>query len=191
MKKRNPFLLLGFWMVLLSLVLLVGSGLLNRFHQKQTAEIIRQIESLLPQAGTGSPHDYSSAELPVLQLEGQEFSGLIRIPSFGVTLPMGSSWDSRDISRYPCRFWGSMYDGSLVIGGKDQPGQLDFFPRLDPGEKIIVTDMTGIQFHYTVTRIDRSKHADAENLITDDWDLTLFVRDSTSLDYILVRCSYS
>lgn len=191
MKKHSPFLLLGFVMVLLSLVLLIGSGLLNRFHQNQTTQLVRQIESLLPQARTGSPQDYSSSEMPVLQLEGQEFSALIRIPSFGVTLPMGSSWDSGDISRYPCRFWGSMYDGSLVIGGKDQKGQLDFFPRLDLGERIIVTDMTGVQFHYTVSRISRSKHADSETLITPDWDLTLFVRDATSLDYILVRCSYS
>ena len=189
MKKHSIIQHLGLGLILLSLILLIGSKGLDLYLRKQTQQLARHLEALLPLAGTGTPDDYSSAELPVLQLDGEDFSGLIRIPSFGVTLPMGHSWSST--GKYPCRFWGSLYDGTLVVGGKDKTGQLDFCDRMDIGEQILITDMTGVQFRYTVSRIDRSRHADADILLKDEWDLTLFVRDAISLDYILIRCNYS
>ena len=51
-------------------------------------------------------------------------------------------------------------------------------------------DMTGVQFRFAVSRIDRSKNPDTDVLIQDTWDLTLFARDAQSLEYILVRCNY-
>ena len=189
--KWNVFQWLGLVLILISLCLLVGSELLAGYHQKKAEALTDQLSAMLPQRTAGTPEDYSDPEMPILQLEGQDFSGLIQIPAFGVTLPIGSRWDRNLVSQYPCRFWGSAYDSTLVLGGKDREGQFDFCTRMDHGDVVMITDMTGTQFRYTVSRIDRSKDASAEILSEDAWDLTLFARDSGSMDYIIVRCQFS
>lgn len=190
MKNWNLFQKLGFVLIVLSLVVLIADKCLVNYYRNATAQLLQQIEYLVPNAETGNPADYSDAQLPVLQLDGQEFSARICFPDYGCTLPMAHHWDTRTVSKYPCRFWGSLYDGTLVVGGKDQTGQFDFFHRMDIGDIVIITDMTGVQFHFLVSRIDRSKAADSDILIQDSWDLTLFARDAQSLEYILIRCNY-
>ena len=190
MKNWNLFQKLGFVLIVLSLLILVADKCMASYHRNATAQLLQQMESLVPDAETGNPADYSDVQLPVLQLDGKEFSGRIRFPDYGCTLPMGHHWDTAALSKYPCRFWGSLYDGTLVVGGKDQSGQFDFFHRMDIGDKVIITDMTGVQFSFLVSRIDRSKTADSDILIQDSWDLTIFARDSQSLEYILLRCNY-
>lgn len=190
MKNWNLFQKLGVFLILISLSILVGDKCLAAYHGKVTAQLLQQMESVLPQAEAGVPGEYSETNLPVLQLDGKDFSGRIHFPDYGCTLPMGNQWDDRALGTYPCRFWGSLYDGTLVVGGKDQTGQFDFFDRMDIGEKVIITDMTGVQFRFAVSRIDRSKNPDTDVLIQDSWDLTLFARDAQSLEYLLVRCNY-
>ena len=106
-------------------------------------------------------------------------------------LPIYSSWEDGSVAKYPCRFWGSAYDNSLIVGGSDRKGQFDFCSRLDLGDKIRITDMTGTEFSYEVVRIDRRKQADLQTFEEVDCDLTLFVRDSSTLNYIIVRCDFA
>ena len=131
---------------------------------------------------------YRDMEMPALDLDGQDFIGLVDIPAFGVTLPIAGSWDAKRVADYPCRFWGTVYDGSLVVGGADQVGQFDGFDRIQDGSAITVTDMTGEVFSYVVAKVERSKSAQADVLMDPDADLTLFARDAYSLEYLLVRC---
>ena len=92
-------------------------------------------------------------------------SGLIEIPAYGVTLPIGDVWDAKEVASFPRRFYGSAYDGSLIVGGADQDGQFDFCDQINPEAHIYVTDMTGTEFEYHVTRIDRAKEINLEKLM--------------------------
>ena len=104
------------------------------------------------------------------------------------TLPVAGSWDAGKVNSYPCRFWGTVYDGSLIVGGADQPGQFAGFDRIFDGSAVTVTDMTGAEFSYVVDRVERSKSAQAEVLMAGEADLTLFARDAYSLEYVILRC---
>lgn len=188
MRFRKLLRSLGFLLILSGLGLFLFSQIQTGKAQSDCERIVAQIQSVLPEAQAGVMDSYSSMAMPVLQIGGQDYVCLIRIPAFGMELPVGSSWNSGRVSQFPCRFSGTVYDGSLIIGGADQPGQFDCFDQLDPGCEITVTDMTGAEFTYTVFRIDRSRSADAEVLNRYDADLTLFVRDSYSLEYLIVRC---
>lgn len=188
MKKVPILQILGICLIICSLALLGGSKLLAFKAQSLTASVVEEIEALLPERMEGSMEEYTNMNMPVIQIDGQDFSGLIEVPAFGVTLPIFNTWDSAKITSFPCRFYGSTYDGSLVIGGSDQSGQFDFCSKIDLGAYVCVTDMTGAEFDYRVTKISRSKTADAEVLVNDQPGLTLFVRDQYSLDYIVVRC---
>lgn len=189
MSKNAPLLLkAGLFLVLLSFVILVGSEIRSIGNRAATRKLTEQIRSGFGERTQGDPDGYSDLQMPVLQLEGEDFSGLIEIPAFGVSLPLGSSWDSHKLSRYPCRFWGSVYDSSLIIGGSGSKGQFDVCASLDLGDRILITDMTGVQFSYEVARIDRRKHADMETFQEDQRDLILFARDGRSRSYMIVRC---
>lgn len=179
---------LGALLILFSCLILLGSEGIAAYHRHAAREIVGQIESRLPGPREGDPKNYSDAAMPVLQLGGSDFVGILEIPAFGVSLPIGNTWGRSEASRYPCRFQGSAYDSSLILGGIDKKGQLDFCGKLDLGDRIIVTDMTGTEFSYEVIRIDRRKAADSSTLTESESHLTLFARNTTSAGYIIVRC---
>lgn len=151
-------------------------------------DCVTQIEELLPEKTPGFPGSVSDSAMPVLEIGGTDYIALIEVPAYGVTLPVAGRWDTGKLSHYPCRFWGSVYDNSLVVGGSDQTGQFDFCDQINPGAEITVTALNGEEFTYSVERVDRADHAEADWLMQDDYDLTLFARSAFSLEYIAVRC---
>ena len=176
------------------LLILCGAGIVLQQQLRANAAVraaektVAAMEAIMPERTEGVPDSYTNLAMPVLEVDGEDYIGIVEIPAFGVTLPVGSEWDPSAVRSRPCRFWGSVNDASLVIGGADQKGQFDFCDRIDLGAFVTVTDMTGVEFRFTVTRVDRNKHAQADWLCKDQYDLTLFARSATSLEYIAVRC---
>ena len=190
MKRRgNLFLIAGCLLVAGSLVLLVYSRIHSEQARKRNVETVAQIAAIIPPRSDGAMDSYSNMEMPVLQIGGEDYIGLLDIPAFGLTLPIGSSWDTGKVTTYPCRFWGTVYDGSLIVGGADQPGQLDCLDQIWNGSIVTVTDMTGSVFRYVVSSVERSKTAHSDVLVDESAALTLFVRDAYNLEYIIVRCA--
>lgn len=188
MTKRNKiFIILGLILVLAG----VGLFAFTRFYavsaRRQAARMVTQLNDLLPQRAAAAAD--AGGEMPVLSLDGRDVAALLEIPAHGVALPVGNEWSAWGTNAYPRRFSGSAYDRDLVIGGADRAGQLDCLRAIEVGTAVTVTDMTGGVFTYTVERVDRSKTAEAERLTATDCALSLFVRDTYSLDYILVRCT--
>ena len=193
MKKRKFSLtiILGGCLVLLSLFLLIVLQIRAHTGNRQSQRIASKMEELLPERTAGVPGTYSFTTMPVLEIEGTDYSAMLEIPAFGCTLPVADKWDSSKLSRSPARFWGSAYDGTLVIGGSDDPQQFGFCDKIGHGTQVILTDMTGSRFTYTVSRIDRSRHAETYWLATADDDLTLFCHGISSTEYIAVRCTFA
>lgn len=188
LKQTNWFFRMGITLIALSISLLLFFHLRAKHSEGNAQAMVTQIEAYLPQRTAGIPDLYTNMEMSVLSTEDGDFAGIVEIPAYGRSLPLGAQWETARLSSWPCRFSGTVYDSSLVIGGSSQPGQFDFFGQLQPGAAIIVTDMTGAQFRYTVSRIDHSQSADASRLIHPDYHLTLFARDVATTDYLIVRC---
>ena len=148
------------------------------------------MSELLSERTVGVPGIYSNPNMPVLEINDADYVALIEIPSLNLALPVADAWNSRKLYSSPARFFGSCYDHSLVIGGADNSHQFSFCDKIDNGTVITITDMTGTQFSYTVSRVDRSKSAESNWLISSDYDLTLFCRDTYSMEYVAVRCSF-
>lgn len=189
--RRNGklFFAAGCLLVLCSVALLAFFRFRTEQARKTTAEIVQTLESILPARREGVMDSFQDMDMPALELDGEDFVAVVDIPAFGVTLPVCARWDEGKVTSYPCRFWGTVYDGSLIVGGYDQPGQFDFFDRIPDGAVVTVTDMTGGEFTYAVERVERSRSAQAEVLMDDTADLTLFVRDAYLLEYIILRCA--
>ena len=156
--------------------------------EKRAAALLETLYAALPDITAGSADDRMDMAMPVLEAEGINFAAILEVPMFDCALPVSSPWSEKSLRNYPCRFYGSLYDRSLIIGGSDQAGQLDFLEQIDIGHRVSITDMTGAKYSYSVYRVDRAKHADADVLLDDGAAVTLFARDSFSLEYIIVRC---
>ena len=193
MKKRKfPLLLvLGFCLILASVSLVLISQIRMHMGVRHSQKILSSMEQLLPERSPGVPGIYLTSGMPVLEIENVDYVAMLEVPSFGIALPVADQWDSNDLFRSPSRFFGSAYDNSLIIGGADDPRQFGLCDKIEYGTRIIVTDMTGTQFVYTVSGVGRAKHADAQWLMGADCDLTLFCHDIYSMEYIAVRCDFA
>ncbi|MBQ2785032.1 MAG: hypothetical protein IJF02_00800 [Oscillospiraceae bacterium] len=189
MKRRKPFLLiLGTCLIVFSLCCVIVVQFQQYHGAKNCQEVVMEMNKLLPDRTPGVSGAYSDSVMPVLEINGADYVALLEIPSQSVVLPVADQWNSMGLSNSPARFSGSAYDKSLVIGGVDHPRQFGFCDEIEHDAVLNITDMTGAQFSYIVSRIDRSKHAQTQWLQNEEYDLTLFCRSAYSMEYIAVRC---
>jgi len=191
MKKRKfpLFLVLGICLILLSVLLVFVFQIRIHLGVQHSQTILSSMEQVLPERTTGaSGVDFTSA-MPVLEIEDADYVAMLEVPFFDVALPVADQWDSNKLFLSPSRFCGSAYNNTLIIGGADNPRQFGFCDKIEHGVRITVTDMTGAQFAYTVSKIDRAKHAETQWLMDSDYELTLFCHDIYSMEYIAVRCN--
>ncbi len=146
-----------------------------------------RIEKLLPERSAGIAEERENAAMAAIEIDGIDFVGLLELPDRNIKLPVAASWGNADFSFRPARYTGSVYSGTLIIGGEYSENNFDFVDSLDPGEEIIFTDMLGCVFHYTVEKISHSDNADTETLQSGSSTLTLFVKKDSA--YLIVRCS--
>ena len=106
---------------------------------------------------------------------------------YGSALPVCNTWGLP--SRYPCRFSGSIYDGTMQIGATSQAGQYDFFREITVGDSLYFTDMEGNRYAYEVTDLHYEKHADQAALQRNEAALTLFIKNVYALEYLVVFCN--
>ena len=188
MKKIKPLQMLGLGLILCGLLALLVCYAQGQLALKQNGKALSQIQSILPPVNPGVMDQYADMQMPSLEVEGYDYVALLEVPSYGVKLPVRSQWSRLGVANCPSRFYGTVYDGSLIIGGKHSQGQFGFLSQLQNGDQVLVTDMTGAQFAYRVAMIYRGDSADAETLMDAEYDLTLFARNSAGLEYIIVRC---
>ena len=190
MKKRkiSPLLIVGFALILLSLALFVGFQVRNHLGAAECEKILEKMEQILPETTPGIPGTQLDTAMPVLQIQGKDYVAMIHIPTYGITLPVADAWDANQLHVTPSRYFGSLYDNTMVIGGSDHDRQLAVCSQIEYGDMLTVTDMTGATFTYTVKRIERAQHAQAQWLTDPEWDLTIFCHDTYSMEYIAVRC---
>ena len=185
-RMRKWLLWIGFALILAGLGLLVGFQVAGHVWQNRAAALVARIEAVLPQRTAGAEESYRVMDMPALSLRGQDLIGLVEIPAYGVKLPIGGRWQAGKMGRYPSRLDGTVYDGSLIIGGSGS--QLACLKQIGHGETVRVTDLRGAVFTYTVSRIRRARNASADTLRSENARLVLFMRDLHTLEYVIVEC---
>ena len=124
--------------------------------------------------------------MPVLSLDGTDFIGILEIPLHDSALPICADWGNP--SKDPRCLSGSIYDGTIQIGGTSQKGQYDFYREISVGDELFFTDMSGNRYAYAVTDLHYAKHADQATLTRENASLTLFVKNVYAFEYIIIFC---
>lgn len=174
-------------------MLIVASLFLVLAQKKALSDIDEQIQNTteiiqksLPQRTFAVENQYTNASMPVLNISGIDYCALLEVPAASVVLPIANVWNNAEIT--PERYSGSLYNGTMIIGGKGTEYQLEFVTQLDIGNKITIIDMYGNQFDYIIERIDRAKNVDIDNLSSKDYRFTIFAYITKEKNYVVVRC---
>ena len=113
-------------------------------------------------------------EMPVIEIDGYDYIGVLQIPSLDLTLPVISDWSYPALQIAPCRYEGSAYDGGMVIAGHNFDSHFGKLSQLEPGDEIKFIDLSGNTFTYAVAETEVLEATAIEEMVTGGWDLTLF-----------------
>lgn len=182
-------MILGIVLIMASLAIVAAHHFLQKNATEQIQTIAAEIKSMMSEETYGIPGDHNDPEMPVVEIGGNDFVGLIEVPKFNKILPLYSSWEKSKITDFPCRYMGSMYDGSLIVGTVEDHGQFDIAKGIAGGDELTFTDVTGLKYNYIITDAYKTKDVSTEALTAIDGELVLFVRSTYGTDYMIICCN--
>jgi len=182
--------------MILSILLIISSAIIVAAHyisQSRAADgavvTAEELKQLMPEIKYGTADETGDVEMAVMELDGTDYIGILEVPKYDKVLPVCSTWNKRGANRCPCRFSGSLYDKSLIIGAAGNSGQFDIIGVLSHGDEVSVTDMAGSKYTYVITDMYKTKDVSAANLGSQEADLLLFVKDAYGMEYMMISCS--
>lgn len=189
MKKQNNRIcvLIGICLFVIAAFVLISWQWGIHKSQQEVAKYVQTIRTLIPEPQSAALEERRDNAMSALSIQRKNFVGILEMPVFGSSLPVCAEWGN--ISKYPCRLSGSVYDRTIQIGGTSQKGQYDFYREISVGDSVFFTDMEGNRFSYVVTDIRYEKHADQVALQREDAALTLFIKNIYSFEYIIIFCN--
>ena len=127
-------------------------------------------------------------DMPVKQIDGKDYIGIISIPSIDRELPVFNQWSYPNLKTAPCRYVGSAYLDNMVICAHNYDIHFGSLKYLNYGDTVTFTDMDGNVFTYKVIEIETLDPYAIDKMTTGDWDLTLFTCTIGGATRVTVRC---
>lgn len=191
-KARRRF---GLALIITGLILIssaVGLVLYNLYTDSKASEGIDQILSQLTDSSEQSEQpdyiDNPDMEMPIKTIDNNDYIGKISFPRLELELPVISEWSYPNLRVAPCRYSGSVYLDNMVIAGHNYSSFFGPLRNMEIGDEVIFTDSDGNVFKYEVSDIQVLRPTAVENMITGDWDLTIFTCTIGGRTRLALRC---
>ena len=126
--------------------------------------------------------------MPEKEIEGDSYIGVLSIPDLSLELPVMSQWNYANLKKALCRYRGSVYLNNMVIAAHNYRSHFGKLHKLEPGNRVLFTDMDGNEFVYEVDRIETLGKYQIEEMEAGDWDLTLFTCTVGGENRVTIRC---
>ena len=198
---------IGNTLILLGLLLLLGAGGLTAYNiwdgiraERASQHIIQEMDigQDLVEALDREPDD--DPEMPVIEVEGYYYIGILEIPSLQLTLPVMDRWDYTRLKISPCVYSGSYKTDDLVICAHNYARHFSPVKWIDIGADVYLITVDCRVYHYQVTNRETLQPGAVENMIentnnttdgtvTNEWDLTLFTCNTGGQTRCAVRCA--
>lgn len=127
-------------------------------------------------------------EMPTADIDGNLYIGTLDIPVLGLSLPVMSEWSYPKLKIAPCRYAGTAYQGNFVIAAHNYRTHFGTLGNLSAGDRVTFTDVNGTLFSYDVAEVQILNPAAVEEMVSDDWDLSLFTCTLGGKTRLTVRC---
>lgn len=203
MKHKGTGLIASGLALILAAAALTGYNLLESRQAKQSAAQTLQVlqaeivpEETIPDAVNKASTveevpDYvrfPEMEMPIVHVDGQDYVGMISIPSLELELPVISQWSYPALKIAPCRYEGSAYTGDLILMAHNFESHFGKIKELRPEDAVLFTDMDGNVFSYRVVELETLPGTAIEDMSAGVWDLTLFTCTYGGRSRVTIRC---
>lgn len=197
-KRGSVCLMVGFGLIVMALGLVLynlGEG--NRAEQSVSQAVdaleavqLRAAEEKIPEETVLLP-DYivnPDMEMPVESLNGVGYIGVLRIPALELELSVAKDWSYENLRTTPCRYVGSAYKNNMVVCAHNFSSHFGRLRELSEGDTVTFTDMAGNVLPYEVVGKEIIQPTAIEDMLSGDWDLSLFTCTVGGQTRVAVRC---
>lgn len=128
-------------------------------------------------------------EMPMVQIDGRRYIGILSIPAVQMELPVMSEWSYPGLRIAPCRYSGSVYSGHMVIAAHNYSTHFGLLKKVSIGDEVRFTDAEGHVFSYQVAGMETLMPTAVEDMDVESWPLTLFTCTLGGKSRFTVRCN--
>lgn len=190
MKRNNisrVLIIIGALLIVSAVGLLVFRNVFISSSISKAESVVATLAELVPQVNDATFDDRKNTDMPAAQIDGSDYIGMLEAKDFQIKLPICSNGRQPESKSMPYRYSGSIYDGSLVLGGEDYKGQFEFLTKIDERHLITITDLDGNRYTYKMIFVERMKNCNTDTLDTAEADLTLFSKNTSSRNWIVAK----
>jgi sortase A len=206
MKNRRGVILMVIGVVLLltAMCLTVYNLVTEEHAGRSAAEVVQKLREQLPEAASSSSEDseangtdtagqapyilHPEMAMPVCNVDGNDYIGILEIPDLGLSLPVMSEWSYPGLRIAPCRYTGTVYLKNLVIAAHNYDTHFGRLKELSQGASVKFTDVEGNEFYYEVAQSEILAPTAVEEMTDGGWDLSLFTCTYGGKTRFTVRC---
>jgi len=131
--------------------------------------------------------DTADGELATVNVDGYDVIGVISIPAIDRELAVISEWSYPNLQISACRYSGAPA-GQLIILAHNFQRHFGLINELQPGDAVTFTDVEGNVYDYEVTGTEIKGKYELQDILSGDWDLTLFTCTYGGANRVVVRC---
>ena len=179
----------GIAMIFLSIYLIGKNYYVEYNAGKSIDNVIPKLEEKIGSADVGTD---TLADVEETIVDGHVYTGIIKVPSQNLELPIIKEWNYDNLEIAPCRFTGSYKSKDLVIAGHNYKRHFSKLKNLQKGDEIIFVAANGKDYIYRVSLVEVLEPKQVEYLINkekeNEWDLSLFTCTKSGAGRYVVRC---
>ena len=184
------------------LVSAIGLVLYNRWEadnaQVVSQAILTDVESILEESPTlpflpdvpeQSVTETVPAEMATVKVDGYDCIGILSIPVLELKLPVLADWSYSKLTKAPCHYYGTYYEGDFVIAAHNYDSHFGRLPQLQPGDIVIFTDVSGEDHYYEVVLLETLPPQATQEMIASGFGLSLYTCTPGGGNRVTVRCN--
>ena len=180
--------------MIFAVLMLVSAGILLFYNSKEnnrveqeSLETVTELENILEQQiieqnntkieetnDTGNS-TVSSNDRTSINIKGQNYIGIVYIPILNnLALPVIENCTESNLKVSVCRYSGSLKENNFVIAGHNYKSSFGKLSKLAVGNIAYFKDVNGNVYKYHCKAIETLSPKSVNEMVTGDWDLTLF-----------------
>lgn len=181
--KSKIFITLGLLLIIVSSIFITRDKIIEYEAGKTSKEILYAINN----------NDYeiktNKEKMDTITIDGYDYIGSISIPAININLPVLDTWDYTRLNIAPCLYYGQLYTKNMIICGHSYKNHFKYLSNLKQGDYIIFTDVSEKKYLYEVEEILVLSSTNIDEMINNNFDLTLYTCTSDGLNRLTVRCN--
>ena len=184
---------IGRFCIILGGLCILAAAFLLGFNLREERRAAAATQRILP--AVAHSIGQSPAPMPTLpageltvSLEGEEYLGILSLPTLALELPVGAEWELDFLRQAPCRYAGTLAGDDVIIAAHNYRRHFAALHTLRPGDAVLFTDAAGQTYRYTVDRVETLPETAVEEMRAGEWDLTLFTCTYDGRARVTVRC---